>query len=295
MGTTPSDRCRSTQQNQIPNYYRVNMRYVEIKPGERLSPYIKCYFFFESGTATEMEDIVFPSGNMEVIFNLGEGTWQSAVNEVFHKTPPIELWGQITRPLPIRSQGKNRMLGIRFYAHSAACFFKEEIWEFNDQVSDARDLLGKSISTLHEQLLEIPQLNRRIEMIEHFLLNRLPDAAKNTDRINMIGQIVKELQRDTLSENIKALASKYDLTPRYIQKLFLQYTGVTPKIYHKINRFQLSLKQVAKKESSLTSIAYDCGYFDQSHFIREFKSFTGVTPSDYNSQTFPGSIMLTNG
>jgi AraC-like DNA-binding protein len=84
------------------------------------------------------------------------------------------------------------------------------------------------------------------------------------------------------------------MSPRYLQRLFLQYTGVTPKLYHKINRFQLSLKLVAKKDSSLTSIAYDCGYFDQSHFIREFKSFTGVTPSAYTAEAYPVSLAITS-
>jgi len=117
---------------------------------------------------------------------------------------------------------------------------------------------------------------------------------RNANRIDMIGQITKELQTETLPDDIKTLASRYDVTPRYLQKLFLQYTGVTPKLYHKINRFQTSLKRIAKRDASLTSIAYDCGYFDQSHFIREFKSFTGITPSDYNAEAFPVALALTS-
>lgn len=270
------------------------MKYHTIIPGERLRAYIKGYFFFESDSATDFQDIVFPNGHMEVVFNLGNGIWESAVNDVFQKTPAIEIWGQITRPLPIRSKGRHQMLGIRFYAHSAAWFFKEDINEFNDQVCNATDLFGKSIKNLHTQLLETTGLQQRIELIENYLLNRLNGAERNMNRIMMVGQVVKELQRDMADENIQSLASKYDVTPRYLQKLFLQYTGITPKFYHKINRFQLSLKLISKKQESLTSIAYDCGYFDQSHFIREFKSFTGITPSDYNSDIFPVSVAISN-
>jgi AraC-like DNA-binding protein len=110
----------------------------------------------------------------------------------------------------------------------------------------------------------------------------------------LIGRIIKELQHDTLPDSIKLLASKYHLTPRYLQKLFLQYTGFTPKFYHKISRFQYSLKLINKGDTSLTSIAYDRGYFDQSHFIREFKFFTGVTPGEYTPEAFPVSNMLSN-
>lgn len=271
------------------------MQYKEFTPSERLRPYIKCFYFFESDRETEVEDIVFPGGNMELIFNLGSGIWKIASKGVYHQTPAIELWGQLTKPLPVKSEGKNRMLGIRFYTHGAAFFLKEDLWELNDRVFDARDILGRPINQLHAMLLEALSLTQRLELIEAFLLDRLFSLERNADRMSMIGEITKELQTEALAEDIKSLASKYKLTPRYLQKLFLQYTGVTPKLYHKINRFQRSLSLVTKKENSLTSIAYDCGYFDQSHFIREFKSFTGITPSHYTAESFPVALALTNG
>jgi hypothetical protein len=98
------------------------MIYQEILPGERLKSYVKCYYTFESDSNVELDDVVFPGGHMEIIFNLGEGIWQSSVNEVFTTTPPVELWGKLTQPLAVKSVGKNKMLGIRFYAHSAAYF-----------------------------------------------------------------------------------------------------------------------------------------------------------------------------
>ena len=270
------------------------MKYQEIIPGERLKPYVKCYYIFESVTNVELEDTVFPGGNMEIIFNLGEGIWKSAVNEVFHTTPQVELWGQITQPLAIKSLGKNMMLGIKFFSHSAAYFLNEEVWEFNDQISDLSSLLGAPVRILHSKLMETPQLDRRIELLESFLLSRLSIKERRSDKITMIGQVMKEMQHNSFSDNIEATASRYNITPRYLRKLFLQYTGVTPKLYNKINRFQLSLRLITKNEVSLTSIAYDCGYFDQSHFIRDFKSFTGITPSAYSPESYPVSLIITN-
>lgn len=271
------------------------MQCKEFLPSERLRPYIKCFYFFESDQEAEIEDIVFPGGSMELIFNLGSGLWKTVSRGSYQKTPAIELWGQLTKPLPVKSEGKNRMLGIRFYTHGAAFFLKEDLWELNDRVLDARDILGNSVGELHELLLETDSLHQRIALIERFLLTRLFSSERSSDRMSMVGLITKELQTETLSEDIKSLASRYQLTPRYLQKLFLQYTGVTPKLYHKINRFQRSLTLVTKKEIPLTSVAYDCGYFDQSHFIREFKSFTGITPSHYAAKSFPVALALTNG
>jgi hypothetical protein len=85
------------------------MKYQEIVPREQLKPYIKCYYIYESDASIEFEDTVFPSGLMEMIFNLGEGTWETLVNNKFKTTPKIELWGQIIKPMSIRSKGRNTM------------------------------------------------------------------------------------------------------------------------------------------------------------------------------------------
>ena len=109
------------------------MGFKYLSPSGILKPYIKSYYIFESGSDIEFEDTVFPSGGMEVIFNLGEGVWESSVENKFFKTPQIELWGQITKPLAIKSKGRHTMLGIRFLTHSAACFFsrsRDGAWPF---------------------------------------------------------------------------------------------------------------------------------------------------------------------
>jgi len=95
---------------------------------------------------------------------------------------------------------------------------------------------------------------------------------------------MNELTRDDFFDNIENVAARYGITSRYLQKIFLQYTGLTPKLYAKINRFQKSLVLVGRGDLSLTSIAYQSGYFDQSHFIREFRSFTGITPSGFDGE-----------
>src|SRR5882672_180670 len=108
------------------------MEFKQFAPSDFLKPYVQCFYSFKSNTKTEFTDTVFPSGDMEMIFNLGEGTWESSVGNEFVKTPPIELWGQITKPLAIKSKGRHTMLGIKFFTHSAAYFFNDELGVFND-------------------------------------------------------------------------------------------------------------------------------------------------------------------
>jgi AraC-like DNA-binding protein len=268
------------------------MNYQEIRPGSRLSQHVKCYYVYESALSASFEDTVFPSGCVEIIFNLGAGSWQTAVNDVFVTTPAIELWGQIIRPLSIRSVGKNTMLGIRFLPHAAACFLKENIESFNNQVMDFTDLSGNAVRVLHSKLLETSALDKRIALLEDFLLNSLSNSEKTYRKMAVVNNVMQELKQEDFFDNIENVASRYGITSRYLQKIFLQYTGLTPKLYSKINRFQNSLRLVAQKDASLSSIAYDCGYFDQSHFIREFKSFTGLTPSGYSSNNSPITVSL---
>jgi AraC-like DNA-binding protein len=270
------------------------MRYREVTPGERLKPYVKCYYIYDSTSDAPFDDTVFPSGNMEIIFNMGEGRWQIAAGNAFVTTPRIEFWGQIVQPLAIRSIGKNTMFGIRFFPHAVACFLKENIELFNNQVIDFSNVAGRSVLMLHERLLDTAAWDKRIGLVEDFLWNSLSLSEKKQNKIAVVSSIMHEMRQDDFFDNLENVASRYGITSRYLQKLFLQCTGLTPKLYRKISRFQNSLQLVSRKSTSLTSIAYDCGYFDQAHFIRDFKSFTGLTPSGYTSENSPITFALAN-
>ena len=258
------------------------MNYTEYIPAELLKPYVKCYYLYESGTDMVFEDKAFATGCVEMMFNLSGGKWQTCTDGHFTINPAIELWGQIIQPLSFKSLGNNRMLGIRFHPQTASIFLNEDMSLFNNQVTDLASVAGKMITTLHERLVETGLIHQRIELLENYLLGRLAVFEKKLDKVGLIGHVITELKQEAFFDNIDNLASRYGITSRYLQKLFLQYTGLTPKLYSKINRFQNSLQLIAKKERSLTDIAYECGYFDQSHFIREFKSFTNTTPSRFN-------------
>ena len=270
------------------------MTFKEILPAPALRPYIKGFYFYASDTATPFEDIVFPSGAMEIIFNLGDGSWKVREDNSFYTTPAIEVWGQITKPLAIRSLGKNRMPGIRFFPHSAAYFFSDNIAELNNKIIDGADLFGPVLSSLHERLLGTSDLSGRIMLLEDYLLDRLAVSEKKHAKIKFIGEIADHLKSHCNNERLTSVSIRNNISTRRLSQLFSQYTGLAPKLFSKINRFQYSLNLINAHDQKLTSIAYDAGYFDQSHFIREFKSFTGVTPTSFSSQVLPINQLLAN-
>ena len=272
------------------------MEFTHFPPSEILKPYIRHYYLFRSTQATAFEDTVFPSGDMEIIFNLGDGNWTTAERP----NPPIELWGQITKPLAIRSAGLHTMLGVKFFPHSAAYFLDEAIGLFNDQVADLGLILGNPVKQLYARLLAAPGTADRIALLESFLLSRLTrgeksKSGKRSFRIDKVGHILKTMTNipaDAAGPRITAIATQHGITSRYLNKLIFQHTGLTPVSFNKIRRFQFSLRLIARNDQPLTSIAYESGYFDQSHFIKEFKSFTGLTPSAYLKNVSPVNQLL---
>lgn len=259
-----------------------------------LTPYIRHYYLFESSERAGYEDTVFPSGDMEVIFNLGNGIWESFQRGHYEKNPAIELWGQITRPLQIRSAGVHLMLGVRFFPHATSFLLDDEIGIFNDQVSDLSDIMGRNIRDLHIQLAESNSITARIALLDTFFTERLTRAPKKVQRLHKVAHILSSITRGTSENNIGRIADTHGITTRHLHKLVYQHTGLSPKSFDKIHRFKTSLKLIGENKLPLTSIAYDAGYFDQSHFIRDFKTFTGLTPSAYLNNLSAVNQMLIN-
>ena len=261
------------------------MRYTEFHPGGILKDYVQCYFVCETDTAVFTRDKVYATGSIEIMFNLGSDGPQQIKNGDRVTQPDIQLWGQTIHPLAFTSFGKHAMLGIRFFTHTAACFFNERVEEFNDQVIDLKDIGGKEVATLHLKLLEAASLRQRIELIEEFLLRRLSVSENRFSKLKLVNSIMNDLCQEGFLENINAVASRYGISSRYLQTIFLNYSGLSPNLFTKIARFQKSLSLVAGTELSLTTIAYECGYFDQSHFIKDFKFFTGSAPSWFSPES----------
>ncbi|MDR6803555.1 AraC-like DNA-binding protein [Dyadobacter sp. BE34] len=270
------------------------MEFQYFQPAKALAPYIRHYYLFVSSEHTAYEDTVFPSGDMEVIFNLGGGIWESFQDNAFRRNPAIELWGQVTRPLQIRSSGVHLMLGVRFFTHATSFLLDDEIGVFNDQVSDLTDVIGRNIRDLHSRLQETESNTTRIALLDDFFTGRLMRTSGRHERLNRVAHILTSITKDPAENNIGRIAGAFGITTRYLHKLVYQHTGLSPKSFDKIQRFKTSLKLIGENKLPLTSIAYDAGYFDQSHFIRDFKSFTGLTPTAYLSNLSTVNQMLIN-
>jgi AraC-like DNA-binding protein len=257
------------------------MQYKEYQPGPLLKDYVQCFFLCRSDSEGIREDKVFATGCVELLFNLGEDGPQQIKKDETISQPDIQLWGQTIQPFTFTTWGKHVMFGIRFQGHSAACFFHEPIESFNNQVVDGTDIGGKDIKVLHSQLREADSLDQQIALVEAYLVRRLLMLQSRFGKLPLMHSVIRNMEKEDSMDNIHAICSQHGISMRYLQKLFLQYAGLSPLLYNKIVRFQRSIHLVSNKSESLTSIAYQCGYFDQSHFIKDFKFFTGSVPSRF--------------
>ncbi len=139
-------------------------------------------------------------------------------------------------------------------------------------------------------------------MIGHHLAYKQPELLmQETDRFwlkqlsvhkekasdNILEYSINYLQNQKSEAGLKELSDILNVTPRYLQQVFIARTGLTQKQLLRIFRFQDVMNRLGSKRSSLTRLAYDAGYYDQSHFIRDFKTFTGVSPSGFDTNQLP--------
>lgn len=249
-------------------------------PCKGLSPYVKhhrVYQFEPGGTST----VLFPSGYIELAINISSGKLTTKFDNRDVDMPDIEVLGQLTAPTPINVKTSISLLVTRFYPETSLLFFPGSAQHFTNQSIDLSDILNDDAIRLYQALQNVESLSGKIQTVEAFLLNRLVTDPATIRKIKLVQDVCFRMASEPHTYNSENLAADYGFSERYLQKLFTQYTGLTPKLFFNIQRFNKALPLLRDGDTSLTSVAYECGYYDQSHFIKHFRTFTGTTPSAY--------------
>ena len=142
------------------------------------------------------------------------------------------------------------------------------------------------LAELEKRLSDTTDPKMCVFFIERFLEKRLYQLeAYNLKRINAVMQSIYRGQ-----QNIDMLAQTACLGYKQFKRIFAEYVGANPKDYLRVVRFQKALHTLQlQPDISLTHLAYDCGFYDQAHFIKEFKRFSGYTPTEYTAVCAPYS------
>jgi AraC-like DNA-binding protein len=178
-----------------------------------------------------------------------------------------------------RLQEKGFVFGIKFRPGAFYPFISQPVHKLTGQMIPVRDIWGPGMDKLASSLQSLEHDQELIKAAEAYLLNLLPEPDRNVRLIRTIGEGV---QSDRTITTVEEMAARFHYSPRVLQRLFLKYVGVSPKWV--IQRFRLL--EVADHLSkghpgSWPELAAKLGYYDQSHFIRDFKSIVGYSPEEY--------------
>jgi AraC-like DNA-binding protein len=165
-----------------------------------------------------------------------------------------------------------------FTATGASAFLRHPLDEFFNTTVDMDGILGSStdLNRLHGELAEARQHSRRIQLVENFLIARAPDIRPDP----IVREAVSWIEESRAMARIEELARLVGLSQSALERRFRRVVGASPKKFASIVRLRHVL-HLHSKGADFTSIAHAAGYYDQSHFIKDFKRFSGLAPETY--------------
>lgn len=176
-------------------------------------------------------------------------------------------------------QGKGRVLGVKFKPGGFYPFVKWPISRLTGNSIGIDGIFGAEADLLEQTILPQDEPGTMVELAERLLCRRLPAPDETVTLINRMIDLVRE--EDELTK-VEQLCDRFGLGIRKLQRLFNQYVGVSPKWVIKLYRIQNAAEAIdGGRQDGLAKLSAELGYYDQSHFIRDFKAFVGKTPDEY--------------
>ena len=248
-----------------------------------LKNYIK--FFWELHIENAyLNHKIIPQRNINLRINLNETPHSINSNGVEHLLEDIYFSGlhDHFKNMQLKINGKVDVLGVCFFTDGFYPFFKIPVSEFKNQLLGAREVGFKITKTITERLKEATDIYSRLSILE----NELTLLLINTNQTSVkFRQIFNALKQNDNDQQISEFCNLNNIGIRNLERLYNKYVGVSANTYSTLNRFHKSLNSLLFNDySKLSDLAYDNGYFDQMHFIKEFKRFAGNTPHSFVHQ-----------
>ncbi|WP_165156772.1 helix-turn-helix domain-containing protein [Parabacteroides sp. ZJ-118] len=257
-----------------------------IKPIHVLTPYVKHYWILEDNAEVPVSERTLPTGCVQLIFHRGKRLLLVGKKE---SQPQAFICGQCLGFSDVMSAGRIEMIAVVFQPYAARAILQLPLDLFYGKLIAVDALEDPELSILSGKVTEADDHETCVRLIERFLIRRLyrfEGYAYNVKRITaVLYQINKQAKTD-----IPELSEIACLSPKQFNRIFLSYVGATPKAFLRIVRMQRALFKIQQDSSiSFAQLAYECGFSDQSHLIKEFKLFSGYTPTEYLSLCAPYS------
>lgn len=247
------------------------------KPYQLLSPYIERYWSWENeGNDSCYLPHVPPGVGIDLYFHYKDTFSIQDIGGLAH-SHLLYSKDQSYRILPSTRVG---FIVIRFRCGMFGNFTSVPTHEFADAFVDANMIWKTEGKQLEEQVGIAKTLEERINLLEVFLMRKLGRYQKSVP--NYWKEVMDILYYHHEDARLDELARQIRITPRHFRRVFYEVSGITPKHFQQLSRFRAVLKQLLlNNNSDYLPVALDKGYFDQMHFIKEFKRFMNITPTNF--------------
>ena len=253
------------------------------KPQKQLSPYIDTFWVFESsfGLPTTDSRIIVPDGRAKIIVPY-KNPLSVAIegSPIYTKELLIFLTGIQTNPRTICSPtSETGTIGVELTPKGLYRFFNLSMHEITDRIYSFEDLFGAWGVLLQNSIGNIETPDEKIALLQTALTHLLRGNTKN---YSLLDYTIDLITQSAGMMRIQELAAETGYSKRYLDILFKEHVGLSPKSLASILRFQNIYQLLAQENAAgfLNDNLY-AYYYDQAHFIKEFKRFTGYTPQKY--------------
>lgn len=249
-----------------------------------LDQFIQALIYFEGIQHAHTVDRLLPNGETEILIDFHDTPQYIYDNNTLKEIQACNhVWaaGVRTEPITIPAGSMASMMVVSFKKGMSYPFYPFPVSEVADHVLDSDLIWGDEFALVREQMLETADIDRRFALMENFLLDKFASRLVVDECVSFA---VSEMSRNPDRLNIARMNAKIGYSQKHFISMFKRRVGLTPKAYLKIMRFQKAIRTIESIPGSSidwAAISYDCGFYDQSHFINDFRVFSGFTPEEY--------------
>lgn len=256
------------------------MKFKYFIPSPALSDFIDYYFIIESSNDEEkFPTELYPSPSLEMTFTYGnpKTSYVTFGNQKPELAHDYSINGYSTCKSVYTNSSDLGVIMVGFKPWGIQHFLNFEVKDITNQSVDLKDIWSKKMRIIEDQLRDVNTDEERIIVIEEFLLSIL----QNRNQDKLLIQSIYQISNFNGNRTISDLAKSCHLSQKQYIRRFINTVGITPKLYSRIIRFQNIMNLLKMKNFKLLDVAFETGFFDQAHFIKEFKQFTNETPQSY--------------
>lgn len=223
-------------------------------------------------------ETILPKGNIEIIFNFSEDiVYKNELENKKFQLPICFINGLNFKPFTLVKNGQQKFLGIQLNSLGVKVLFDHSIKELHNKVIEGNEVC-KSLMILSQKLAYISDFNDQVTLIMIWVKDRITHF-KELNSLNRIYELF--YSKGLNSNSVSSFKDEACMCDRQLRRLSLEWFGMSTRSFLQYKRYLHSLKLLHETHLPLTEVGLESGYYDQSHFIREFKTFTALNPNEY--------------